>query len=151
MRSHRSEYKFKRIFIHFFRPLIENFVFISGFQRAKLFRLIGYKNIGKEVFIGTNVYLDEVNPLGIHIADKCTITRGGVLLTHYYNSHSKQWYSGDLFLEENVFLGCNAIVCKGVKIGKNCIVGAGSVVTKNLEENSVYAGVPAKKVGEHIL
>lgn len=98
MRSHHSEYKFKRIFIHFFRPLIENCVFISGFQRANLFRLIGYKNIGKEVF-----------------------------------------------------LGCNAIVCNGVKIGKNCIVGAGSVVTKNLEENSVYAGVPAKKVGEHIL
>lgn len=59
------------------------------------------------------------------------------LLTHYYNSHSKQWYSGDLYLEENVFLACNAIICKGVKIGKNCIVGAGSVVTKNLEENSV--------------
>lgn len=77
MHSHRSEYKFKRIFIHLFRPLIENCVFISGFQRAKLFHLIGYKNIGKEVFIGTNVYLDEVNPLGIHIADKCTITRGG--------------------------------------------------------------------------
>jgi len=57
--------------------LIENCVFISGFQRAKLFRLIGYKNIGKEVFIGANVYLDEVNPLGVHIADKCTITRGG--------------------------------------------------------------------------
>jgi len=54
-------------------------------------------------------------------------------------------------LEENVFLGCNAIVCKDVKIGRNCVVGAGSVVTKNLEENSVYAGVPAKKVGEHIL
>lgn len=77
MRSHRSQYNFKRILIHFFRPLIENCVFISGFQRAKLFRLIGYKNIGSEVFIGTNVYLDEVNPLGVHIADKCTVTRGG--------------------------------------------------------------------------
>lgn len=72
-------------------------------------------------------------------------------MTHFYNSHLKQWYSGDLFLEENVFLGCNVIVCKGVKIGKNCVVGAGSVITKNLEENSVYAGVPAKKVGEHNL
>ncbi len=39
MRSHCSEYKLKRIFIHFFRPLIENCIFILGFQRAKLFRL----------------------------------------------------------------------------------------------------------------
>ena len=151
MRSHRSQYNLKRILIHFFRPLIENCVFISGFQRAKLFRLIGYKNIGSEVFIGTNVYLDEVNPLGIHIADKCTVTRGGVLLTHFYNSHSKQWYSGDLFLEENVFLGCNVIVCKGVKIGRNCVVGAGSIVNKDLPADCVYAGIPARKVGEHKL
>lgn len=77
MRSHRSEYKLKRIFIHVLRPLIESCVFISGFQRAALFRLIGFKNIGKEVFIGSNVYLDEVNPTGIHIGDRCTITRGG--------------------------------------------------------------------------
>ncbi|MGN0729204.1 acyltransferase [Treponema sp.] len=72
-------------------------------------------------------------------------------MTHYYNSYSRKWYSDNLFLEENVFLGCNVIICKGVKIGRNCVVGAGSVVTKDFEENSVYAGVPAKKIGEHIL
>ena len=76
---------------------------------------------------------------------------GGVLLTHFYNSHSKQWYSGDLFLEENVFLGCNVIVCKGVKIGRNCVVGVGSIVNKDLDSDCVYAGVPARKVGEHKL
>lgn len=76
MRKHHT-YKIKRVIIHFLRPLIENCVFISGFQRAKLFRFIGYKNIGKDCFIGTNVYLDEVNPLGIHIGNGCTITREG--------------------------------------------------------------------------
>lgn len=72
-------------------------------------------------------------------------------MTHFYNSHSKQWYSGDLFLEENVFLGCNVIVCKGVKIGRNCVVGAGSIVNKDLPADCVYAGIPARKVGEHKL
>lgn len=72
-------------------------------------------------------------------------------MTYYYNSHSKKWYSDDLYLDENVFLGCNAVICKGVRIGRNCIVEAGSVVMKNLEENSVYAGVPAKNIGKYSL
>ena len=148
MRKHHI-YKIKRVIIHFLRPLIENCVFISGFQRAKLFRFIGYKNIGKDCFIGTNVYLDEVNPLGIHIGNGCTITRGGVILSHFYNSHSYKWYSADVFIEDNVFVGCNAIICKGIKIGKNTIIGAGTILNKDCEENSVYAGVPAKKVGVH--
>lgn len=70
-------------------------------------------------------------------------------MTHYYDSHSKKWYSGDLFLEENVFLGCNAIICKGIRIGRNAVIGAGSVVTKDCGENSVYTGVPAKRIGVH--
>jgi acetyltransferase-like isoleucine patch superfamily enzyme len=49
-------------------------------------------------------------------------------------------------LEDNVWIGDSAIICKGVTIGKNSIVGAGSVVTKDVPPNSIFAGNPAKLV-----
>ncbi len=49
-------------------------------------------------------------------------------------------------LKKNVWIGDSAIICKGVTIGENSIIGAGSVVTKDVPSNSVYAGNPAKHV-----
>jgi len=46
----------------------------------------------------------------------------------------------------NVFIGTRSTICKGVRIGDNAVIAAGSVVTKNVEPNSVYGGVPAKKL-----
>ncbi len=54
----------------------------------------------------------------------------------------------EVMLEKNVWIGDSAIVCKGVTIGENSIIGAGSVVTKDVPKNSVYAGNPAKLVKE---
>ena len=54
--------------------------------------------------------------------------------------------SGVVEIGDNVFIGMNAIVERNVKIGNNVVIGAGSIVTKDCEENSVYAGVPAKRI-----
>jgi len=51
-----------------------------------------------------------------------------------------------IILEDNVWIGDSAIICKGVTIGANSIIGAGAVVTKNVPANSVYAGNPARLV-----
>ena len=51
-------------------------------------------------------------------------------------------------LEENVWVGDRAVICKGVTIGKNSIVGAGAIVTKDVPPNVVVAGTPAKIVKE---
>jgi len=47
---------------------------------------------------------------------------------------------------DNVFIGTDSIILPGVEIGNNCIIGAGSIVTRNTEPNSVYAGIPAKRI-----
>ena len=47
---------------------------------------------------------------------------------------------------ENVFIGCNCIILKGSKIGNNCVVGAGSVVSGEFEDNCIIAGNPAQKI-----
>tara|TARA_B100000212_G_scaffold325142_1_gene286579 strand:- start:465 stop:860 length:396 start_codon:yes stop_codon:yes gene_type:complete len=53
-----------------------------------------------------------------------------------------------IILEDNVWIGDSAIICKGVTIGKNSIIGAGAVVTKDVPQNSIFAGNPAKLVKE---
>ena len=52
--------------------------------------------------------------------------------------------SGAVNIEENAFIGANCTVLKGVTIGKNSIIGACSVVTKNIPPNEIWAGNPAK-------
>ena len=46
----------------------------------------------------------------------------------------------------NVFIGCNSIIMGGVRIGNNVVIGAGSVVTKDIPDNSVVVGNPAKVI-----
>ena len=48
---------------------------------------------------------------------------------------------------DNVFIGSHSVILYGTRIGPNVIIGSGSVVTKDCEPNSVYAGVPARRIG----
>ena len=57
-----------------------------------------------------------------------------------------QLISRDIIIGENAFIGARAMVLPGVKIGNNSIVGAQAVVTKNVPNNEVFAGNPAKRL-----
>ena len=46
----------------------------------------------------------------------------------------------------NVWIGAHTVIFPGVKIGDNCIIGAGAIINKNIPEGTVYAGVPAKEL-----
>ena len=52
--------------------------------------------------------------------------------------------TGNVIVGENTLIGANATILPGIKIGKNCIIGAGSVVVKDVCDNSVVKGNPAK-------
>lgn len=54
---------------------------------------------------------------------------------------------GCIEVMDNVFIGSNSVILYDTKIGPNVIIASGSVVTKDCEPNSVYAGVPAKRIG----
>ena len=51
-----------------------------------------------------------------------------------------------VIIGKNCFIGCNALILKGVVLGDNCVVGAGSVVTGQFEDNCVIAGNPARVI-----
>jgi acetyltransferase-like isoleucine patch superfamily enzyme len=55
-----------------------------------------------------------------------------------------------IVIEDNVWIGCNVIILKGVTIGAGSIVAAGSIVTKNVPADSIVAGNPAKVIKENV-
>ena len=100
-----------------------------------------------------NIFIDTQNPKLIKIGNNVMISRGVVILTHDYswavlaNVYNRMYgNTGTVQIGNNVFIGMNTIILKNTKIGDNVIIGAGSIVSGELESNSVWCGNPAKKV-----
>jgi len=64
--------------------------------------------------------------------------------THAFDNPSMNLITSKITIEKNVFIGARAFVMPGITIGENAIVGAGSLVTKNIEKNTIVGGNPAK-------
>ncbi len=86
----------------------------------------------------------------IVIGDACMIAHGVYISdADWHGIYDRAEPVGNtkpVVLEDNVWIGDSAIICKGVTIGENSIIGAGAVVTKNVPPNSIFAGNPAKLV-----
>lgn len=114
--------------------------------------------MGKNVtfYAPRSVLIDVTYPWLLSFGDNVNIVHGVVILTHdasWMNlkkcSEAKGALCGGqapVTIGNNVFIGVNAVITKGVTVGDNVIIGVGSVVTHDCESNSVYAGVPAKKI-----
>jgi len=101
--------------------------------------------IGKNVFIGVNCVLDITK--GITIGDDIQIAPNAMIFTHDSSKDRKNPVEREVVIREGAYIGAGAIILHGVQIGKNAIVGAGAVVTKDVEENTIVGGVPAKLTG----
>jgi len=118
--------------------------------------------IGKNVTIGQNVYVDE----GVIIGDNCKIQNNvsiykGVVIGDNVFVGPSVVFTNDLYprvdgwneqrlvktlVEDSVSIGANSTIICGIKIMKNSLIGAGSVVTKDVPENMLAYGNPAKVV-----
>jgi acetyltransferase-like isoleucine patch superfamily enzyme len=101
--------------------------------------------IGNNTMISLGAKLD-VRRGKIIIGDDCLITWGTVILSH----DASQLLAGNIkksqattIIENGVFIGVNSVVLPGVRIGEKSIVGAGSVVTKDITPHTLVAGNPA--------
>ena len=110
----------------------------------------GTKNkitIGNECRINENVYIQSA-----FIGNYVLIAPNVAILasSHIFaNKSIPIVYQGDttikpVIIEDNVWIGRNAIILPGVRIGKGAIVGAGAVVTKNIPQEAIVGGVPAR-------
>lgn len=119
---------------------------MSGQWRDTFAKLGGVKILGNRNFIGKNVTFDTVYPENIIIGNHVQIASGVVFLTHYLDTSKPgiHWKTGHIEIGEGAFIGTKSIITKGVKIGKRSIVGAGSVVTKDIPDDEIWAGNPAR-------
>ena len=104
--------------------------------------------IGDHVLISPGVRISAAN--SIKIADSCMLA-SNVYITDsdwhgIYDRSMTPVKTSKVILKENVWIGDSSIVCKGVTIGENSIVGAGSVVTCDIPPNVIAAGNPAKVI-----
>lgn len=63
-------------------------------------------------------------------------------------NHPENIPSKAVLIKAQAFIGGHSLILKGVTIGENAVIGSGSVVTKDVGDNEIWAGVPAKKVGD---
>jgi len=64
----------------------------------------------------------------------------------FYNGECEAWTKGPIIVEDDVWIGTDAIILSGVRLAKGTVIAAGSVVTKSTEPYSIVAGNPAKKI-----
>lgn len=98
-------------------------------------------NFRKLIFIGDNV---SIAPGVTVICDSCA--NNGKEINEIDEVKTKFTKCAPVYIEDEVWIGAGVIILPGVRIGRCAIIGAGSVVTKDVEPYSIYAGVPAKKI-----
>ena len=110
-----------------------------------------FKSVGKNFFFQPRIIPDE--PKLISFGDNVSVASGVTFVTHDvidkvlnkmdYNS-TFYYNCAPIKIGNNVFIGCNVTILPNIKIGNNVIIAAGSVVTKDVPNNSVIGGNPAK-------
>lgn len=108
--------------------------------------------------IGNKTYINEHSRIQcrkrIDIGEKCAIAWNVNILDT--DEHTiviggiEQLKYADVVIGNNVWIGCNAIILKGVNIEDNVVIGAGSVVTKNIRSKTLNAGNPTKVLKENV-
>lgn len=102
---------------------------------------MGYVKIGNNVLMGPHVFIADYNH-------------------EYRNPQKPIMYQGNSFVQKNngepnlliedgTWIGTNVVIVGNVRIGKNCVIGANSVVTKDIPDYSVAAGIPAKIIKKY--
>lgn len=138
------------------------------FQKLHFFCIISQKNRTKWIYkhknlfhhIGENLFFQPrklpADPELISLGDNVYIASDvrfvnhdiiGGMLNRKYKTNEFGYYQAPIKIGNNVMIGTSVIIMPNVKIGDNCIVGGGSIVTKDIPDNSVVAGVPAKIIG----
>ena len=109
-------------------------------------------NIKGRALIYGGVLIDTVAPYNVYIGNNVTITAGTKILTHYLDPSVKGriFRMGEVHIEDEVFIGINVVICNSVTIGKGAIVGAGSIVTKDIPPYQVWAGNPARYIKDRV-
>lgn len=122
-------------------------------MRCSIHRYRGV-SIGRNVFIGIEVFIDDARPDSIVIEDDATLIARCALLGHAYyprHLHAALLEAGrreGVIIKRGAYVGCQALILPGVTVGECAVVAAGAVVTGDVAPFTVVAGVPAHEIGK---
>ncbi len=126
------------------------FVIPFSSLRVWLLRLCGVK-VGNGCYIGFNVICDTNFSELVEIGNQVTISHNTLIFAH--TATPAQSYLGGIYnqvknvkIADGAWIGANCTILPGVTIARDCMVGAGSVVTKSTDQLSLYAGNPCRKI-----
>ena len=110
-----------------------------------------FLSIGDNSWIGENVWID--NLVQVTIGANVCISQGVMLLTgnHNYKKESFDLITGEIIVEDGVWLGAKSMVCPGVVCKSHSVLGVSSVASKDLEAYLIYRGNPAVQVRDRII
>ena len=120
-------------------------LFMTRLHHFNLVRPYGM-DIHPTARISFSAKLDKTNPKGVHIGAESYISGGVILLSHDYC----QSLHTDTFIGRRCFIGVRVIILPGVHIGDNVVVGAGSIVTKDVPSGCIVAGNPARIIRQGV-
>lgn len=156
--------KIKKIFSVILRGLIKSVHCFNHRTYMKLYvgylKKLGFKINGSPDYIHPTVVFDGKAYPQTVIGQGCVISRDVLFLCHDYslqtgfrsigvdNEYPKAHWIKGICLGENVFIGAKTTLLPGTEIGKNCIIGAGSVVKGKIPANTIALGNPAKVVAD---
>ena len=135
--------------------IVELFSKLTGTQVDKSFSCFPpfYTDCGKNIKIGKNVFINACcrfqDQGGIEIGDGSLIGHNTTIATlnHDFNPDKRaNLHPSPVKIGKNVWIGSDSTILPGVEIGDGAIIGAGSVVTKNVPANSIAVGSPARVI-----
>lgn len=133
----------------------------GGFMQGPVFFHYGkHTRIGKKLFANFNFTVQD--DAEVTIGDNCNFGPNTTIVTPVHpmiaeernlmitaaGEKKRMCYAKPVHIGNNCWFGANVTVCPGVTIGDNCVIGAGSVVTRDIPENSFAAGVPCRVIRE---
>ena len=135
--------------------IVDLFSILTGREVDKTFRLFPpfYTDCGKNIVVGENVFINACCKFqdqgGIEIGNGVLIGHNVTLATLNHDERPQfrqNIYPKPIKIGDSVWIGSNATILQGVTIGDGAIIGANAVVTKDVPENTIVAGVPARVI-----
>lgn len=118
----------------------------------KYLEICGVDIKGTVKYIHSSVYIDTAYANHIHIGDNSVISVNSILLAHDFSVEcglnsiglgdlqNEKSIVKDVYIGKNVFIGCGCVILPGTQIGDNCVIGAGTVCSGKIPENSIVVG-----------
>jgi carbonic anhydrase/acetyltransferase-like protein (isoleucine patch superfamily) len=137
--------------------LVKIFKFPLNYLYARLAPVTYAKKLGVQMkgsvtIYGTSYFMFSAEPYLVTLGDNVFISIDASFVCHdgstlpFRKDIPDLELAGEIIVGNNVFIGTKALILPGITIGNNCVVGANSVVTKNVPDNCVVAGNPARRI-----